>query len=113
MFAGVGERTREGNDLYREMIESGGLAAWLLLAGFVPVAELYPLLLSLPALLGHAATGRLCCGNQRRCFRVVFVQGLPKYGVGPHKPHNVVAGLQDIAVATLGRPQGICLFLLL
>ena len=23
MFAGVGERTREGNDLYREMIESG------------------------------------------------------------------------------------------
>lgn len=22
MFAGVGERTREGNDLYREMIES-------------------------------------------------------------------------------------------
>lgn len=24
VFAGVGERTREGNDLYREMIESGG-----------------------------------------------------------------------------------------
>lgn len=23
MFAGVGERTREGNDLYREMMESG------------------------------------------------------------------------------------------
>ena len=23
MFAGVGERTREGNDLYHEMIESG------------------------------------------------------------------------------------------
>lgn len=23
VFAGVGERTREGNDLYREMIESG------------------------------------------------------------------------------------------
>ena len=23
MFAGVGERTREGNDLYREMIENG------------------------------------------------------------------------------------------
>lgn len=23
MFAGVGERTREGNDLYREMIEGG------------------------------------------------------------------------------------------
>lgn len=23
MFAGVGERTREGNDLYKEMIESG------------------------------------------------------------------------------------------
>ena len=23
MFAGVGERTREGNDLYREMVESG------------------------------------------------------------------------------------------
>lgn len=25
VFAGVGERTREGNDLYREMIESGEL----------------------------------------------------------------------------------------
>ncbi len=25
VFAGVGERTREGNDLYREMIESGAL----------------------------------------------------------------------------------------
>jgi F-type H+-transporting ATPase subunit beta len=23
VFAGVGERTREGNDLYKEMIESG------------------------------------------------------------------------------------------
>lgn len=23
VFAGVGERTREGNDLYREMMESG------------------------------------------------------------------------------------------
>lgn len=23
VFAGVGERTREGNDLYREMVESG------------------------------------------------------------------------------------------
>ncbi len=25
MFAGVGERTREGNDLYKEMIESVSL----------------------------------------------------------------------------------------
>lgn len=25
VFAGVGERTREGNDLYKEMIESVGL----------------------------------------------------------------------------------------
>jgi len=32
MFAGVGERTREGNDLYREMKESGVLdkTAWFL-----------------------------------------------------------------------------------
>ena len=29
VFAGVGERTREGNDLYREMIESGGCTAWV------------------------------------------------------------------------------------
>ncbi len=30
VFAGVGERTREGNDLYHEMIESGviQLDAW-------------------------------------------------------------------------------------
>ena len=27
VFAGVGERTREGNDLYREMIESGVIVA--------------------------------------------------------------------------------------
>ena len=27
VFAGVGERTREGNDLYYEMIESGVIAA--------------------------------------------------------------------------------------
>ena len=26
MFAGVGERTREGNDLWNEMIESGVIA---------------------------------------------------------------------------------------
>ncbi len=29
MFAGVGERTREGNDLYREMIESVGVRVCL------------------------------------------------------------------------------------
>jgi hypothetical protein len=42
VFAGVGERTREGNDLYREMIESGGCTAWLasLLRQHVP--QLFP-----------------------------------------------------------------------
>ena len=33
MFAGVGERTREGNDLYREMTESGVLAKTALVFG--------------------------------------------------------------------------------
>src|SRR3989338_6972518 len=33
MFAGVGERTREGNDLYREMEESGVLAKTALVFG--------------------------------------------------------------------------------
>lgn len=30
MFAGVGERTREGNDLYKEMTESVSLYGFLL-----------------------------------------------------------------------------------
>src|SRR4029077_10270878 len=33
MFAGVGERTREGNDLYREMHESGVLSKTALVFG--------------------------------------------------------------------------------
>jgi len=28
VFAGVGERTREGTDLYDEMIESGAVGGW-------------------------------------------------------------------------------------
>ncbi len=28
VFAGVGERTREGNDLMREMIEAGDYEIW-------------------------------------------------------------------------------------
>lgn len=44
VFAGVGERTREGNDLYREMIESGACCACC-------------------AALRHAVVGR------RRCAR--------------------------------------------
>ena len=28
VFAGVGERTREGNDLYHEMMESGVIKTW-------------------------------------------------------------------------------------
>jgi F-type H+/Na+-transporting ATPase subunit beta len=28
VFAGVGERTREGNDLYHEMIDSGVIKSW-------------------------------------------------------------------------------------
>lgn len=37
VFAGVGERTREGNDLYREMIESG-----VIKLGDKQVSILYP-----------------------------------------------------------------------
>ncbi|MCZ8632755.1 MAG: hypothetical protein N7Q72_05775, partial [Spiroplasma sp. Tabriz.8] len=36
VFAGVGERTREGNDLYREMIESG-----VIKLGDKQVSEIY------------------------------------------------------------------------
>ncbi len=31
VFAGVGERTREGNDLYKEMIESVSLPPWFII----------------------------------------------------------------------------------
>lgn len=40
MFAGVGERTREGNDLYREMIESGVIKLALVVGiAVLPYAE--------------------------------------------------------------------------
>jgi len=40
VFAGVGERTREGNDLYREMIESGELTWYCCAAGTAGMAPL-------------------------------------------------------------------------
>lgn len=48
MFAGVGERTREGNDLYREMIES------VRTAGKIAAAETTHSFISIHRVCGHA-----------------------------------------------------------